>query len=165
METRFSVRVIPQSGDAYTLSASYILIATGSRPHRPENIPFDGWRVVDSDDIFALEHIPKSMVIVGAGVVGCEYACIFRALGVELTIVDASTRIMSYLDYEIAEELKQSMESMGVRFLLDTKIKQVEVKGPLVFAETNHETLETEVLFLRRVEFFFSPNRVKSIGN
>src|SRR5690606_10364325 len=110
IEDRFNVRVIPSSAPPFTLKGDYLLIATGSKPRRPANIPFDGWRVVDSDEILALENVPRSMVIYGAGVVGCEYACIFGALGVDVTVIDSRSRILQYLDSEIGNELQSSME-------------------------------------------------------
>ncbi|MDQ3234597.1 MAG: FAD-dependent oxidoreductase, partial [Pseudobdellovibrionaceae bacterium] len=118
-----------------------------SRPRRPLDMPFDGWRVVDSDDILRLESLPKSITVFGAGVVGCEYACIFSALGVATTIIDARTRIMQFIDQEVAEELKQSMEGLGVKFELGRQMQKMEVDGPLVRTTYNDLILETDIFF------------------
>lgn len=147
LENRFSVRVIPHSQGPYTINGDFILIATGSRPRRPSNVPFDGWRVVDSDEILALENVPKSMVIYGAGVVGCEYACIFSALGVDVTVIDCRSRILQYLDSEIGDELQKSMESLGVRFELGKTLDHIQILGPRVLTIAGDKTVESELLF------------------
>jgi len=147
LENRFSVRVVPPDSEPYTINGDYILISTGSRPRRPANIPFDGWRVVDSDEVLALENVPKSMVIYGAGVVGCEYACIFSALGVEVTVVDSRSRILQYLDREIGNELQNSMESLGVTFVLGKTLDHIQIIGPRVVTVAGDKTLDSEVLF------------------
>ena len=147
LENRFSVRVLPPDDEPFTVSGDVILISTGSRPRRPPNVPFDGWRVVDSDELLTLESVPKSMVIYGAGVVGCEYACIFSALGVTTTVVDSRPRILPYLDTEIGEELQKSMESIGVRFELGKPLTSIRVDGPRVLTVAGDKTLASELLF------------------
>jgi NAD(P) transhydrogenase len=148
LEHRHGVRVVTQEGATEILTAAYILIATGSRPRRPPDVPFDGWRVVDGDEVLRLEAVPKSVIIYGAGVIGCEYACIFAALGVQTTIVDGRTTIMQYADHEISLALKKSMEEQGIRFVLGAKMKDVRIKGPsVVIRLENEQSLESEVLF------------------
>lgn len=141
------IRINPLNGESYVVHTEFIVIATGSRPRRPLDMPFDGWRVIDSDDILRLESLPKSMTVFGAGVVGCEYACIFAALGVDTTIIDARTRIMQFIDQEIAEELKLSMQGLGVKFELGRQMKKLEVDGPIVRTTYNDLTLETDIFF------------------
>jgi NAD(P) transhydrogenase len=143
-----TVRITGQSGEVQDVEAHYILIGTGSRPRRPDEIPFDGWRVVDADQLLALTSVPKSLLIYGGGVIGCEYACIFRALGVETTIVDSRPTIMQYVDQETALALKASMEGSGINFQLGAKLQSVQVDGPKVHLtlEGNH-TETADVLF------------------
>jgi len=147
IEDQFSVRVVSAKVDPYVLTGRYLLVATGARPRRPPDIPFDGWRVVDSDEILQLEQVPSSMVIYGAGVVGCEYACIFAALGVQVTIIDSRSRILQYLDLEVANELKKSMEDMGVTFVLGKTLQKVKIKGPQVVVEADDYHVSAEVCF------------------
>ncbi len=147
IESPHEVRINPVDGETYLLKTAFILIATGSKPRRPPEIPFDGWRVVDSDDILRVESIPRSISIYGAGVIGCEYACIFAALGVKTYIVDSRTRIMQFMDQELGEELKKSMEEMGVIFELGHHLQRLEVEGPSVKAVYDGLTLETELFF------------------
>ena len=152
VETKNSVRV-NNDQESKLLEAKCIMVATGSRPRRPDNIPFDGWRIVDSDEILTLEHIPKSILVFGAGVIGCEYACIFRALGSKVVIVDARTRIMQSADQEVADELKRSMENMGVEFRLGYDLDHIETEGPKVVSHFQNENIESDL-------FFFSAGRV-----
>ncbi len=147
LENQFAVRVIGIDREPFTITAENILIATGSQPRRPTNIPFDGWRVVDSDEIFSLERVPRTLLIYGAGVIGCEYACIFRALGVDVTIADSRSRILQYLDSEVGAELQRSMEALGVKFVLGENLEQIKVKGPIVESKIGEQTFENDVLF------------------
>ena len=83
------------------LQADIILIATGSSPHRPSHVPFDDEFVCDSDSILRMTTMPKSLAIVGAGVIGCEYASIFAALDVEVHLIDGRTSLLPQIDSEI----------------------------------------------------------------
>lgn len=147
LENSHSVRVIREKNSSFVIEADRILIATGSRPRRPAEIPFDGWRVVDSDEMIHLEQIPNEMIIFGAGVIGCEFACIFAALGVKITLVDARSRIMQTMDKEIASELQSTMEHLGVRFILDSNFLSLSFDGPRVKATTTKGQLETDLVF------------------
>lgn len=147
IETRFSVRVISSEHESRILTTDFILIAGGSKPRRPTEIPFDGWRVVDSDEIFALECVPKSLLIYGAGVVGCEYACIYGAIGVDVTLIDSRSRILQYCDSEVVQELQVSMQSLGVKFIFDADLEHVSLKGPKVEVMCGPHTLEADLLF------------------
>lgn len=139
--------VTPDHGPAYHICSKYFVIATGSRPRRPDNIPFDGWRVVDSDEVLRLECVPKHMVIYGAGVIGCEYACIFSALGVDVILADSRDRLMAQSDFEIVKQLEKSMTEMGVKFRLGQELSTITPKGPKVQIQLTNETLESDVLF------------------
>ena len=99
------------------LHADRILIATGSYPFRPPNFPFHDPRVYDSNTVLMLHNIPPTMLVVGGGVIGCEYACIFAALGVEVTIVEKRDTLVGFLDDEVAAALRSRMEEAGIRIL------------------------------------------------
>ena len=103
-----------------------ILIATGSRPHRPLEIPFDDHYVFDSDSILTMDRIPRSLVVVGGGVIGCEYASIFAALGVNVVLVDGRERLLPFLDGEIVEHLRERLGSLGVKLVPGESVAQVE---------------------------------------
>jgi NAD(P) transhydrogenase len=99
------------------VSGDFILIATGSKPHRPPDIDFADDCIHDSDEILELTRLPKSLAVLGGGVIGCEYACMFAALGVEVTLVDARSEILPFLDLEIVARLKSAMQHLGIRLL------------------------------------------------
>lgn len=99
------------------VSTDIVLIATGSKPHRPADIDFsDDW-IHDSDEILTIHDLPTSLSILGGGVIGCEYACMFAALGVGVTLVDARSEILPFLDAEIVARLKAAMQKLGVRLV------------------------------------------------
>ena len=103
---------------ARRVTGEVILIATGSRPARPVGIDFSDPRIHDSDEILELESIPQSMTILGAGVIGCEYACMFAALGVRVTLVDSRRALLSFLDGELVDQLTSAMQRLGVEIRL-----------------------------------------------
>jgi len=121
-----TVSVTPDSGPAVTLTADVFLVASGSRPHRPGNFPFADPRVYDSNTILGIGDIPSTMLIAGGGVIGCEYACLFQALGVQVTLVEGRDRLLQFLDGEISQALAASMSKMGIRLLLNETIETVE---------------------------------------
>ncbi len=133
-----------------TLEAGVIVIATGTSPNRPTDVPFDGLAVFDSDTILQLPRMPRSMIVLGAGVIGIEYACIFAALGLEVTLVDTRPALLPYLDREIADRLEQEMRRMGVVVVHDDAHERIEVLGaepPRVGCSTRRGgRLEAEVL-------------------
>lgn len=104
-------------------TAEKILIAVGAEPHRPSNIEFNGTTIFDSDDILNLAKLPRDLTVVGGGVIGTEYASMFAALGVHVTIVDARKRLLGFVDEEIIECLQYQMRSMGVTLRLGEEVK------------------------------------------
>src|SRR6201990_3759644 len=91
-----------------------ILKTTGSKPHRPAEISFDNVHTFDSDTFLQMDRIPKSLAVIGGGVIGCEYASIFMALGVKVTLVDGRDRLLPFLDSEIADALRDRLKELGV---------------------------------------------------
>jgi NAD(P) transhydrogenase len=101
-------------GGRRRVEAPIILIATGSRPSRPADVPFDGECVFDTSTILALPRLPRSLTVLGAGVIGIEYASIFAALGIPVSLVDTRDRLLPYLDREIVAVLEQELGRLGV---------------------------------------------------
>ena len=101
-----------------------ILIATGSSPLRPAAFPFEHPRIWDSDQVVNMDFMPGRMAIVGGGVIGCEYACTFAALGVDVYLVDDRTELLSFLDSDIWSVLREAMTSLGVRFVTGERVVQ-----------------------------------------
>ncbi len=109
------------------LEGSVVLIATGSSPHRPSTVPFDDECVCDSDTILQIGKIPANLAVVGAGVIGCEYASIFAALGVEVHLVDARSTLLPHMDREIVRVLLGEMQTrLGVTLHLACEVQTIE---------------------------------------
>jgi NAD(P) transhydrogenase len=94
-----------------------IIIATGSQPRNPADVPFDNKTIVDSNSILMLDRIPKTMIILGGGVIGSEYATIFAALGVKVTLLDRGERLLKFLDHEITEQLKNNFPRGNINYV------------------------------------------------
>ena len=109
------------------LRGEIILIATGSTPQRPPEIAFDDVHVFDSDTFLQMKQIPRSLAVIGGGVIGCEYASIFMALGVQVTLVDGRDRLLPFLDSEISQRLRDRLASLGMNFLFNERPAKVEL--------------------------------------
>lgn len=114
-------------GERVTLSGDYIVIATGTRPVRPSGVEFDEKRVLDSDGILDLRSLPASMVVVGAGVIGIEYASMFAALGTKVTVVEKRDNMLEFCDPEIIEALKFHLRDLAVTFRFGEEVTAVDV--------------------------------------
>ena len=108
-------------------AARYIVIATGTKPARPAGVEFDEDRVLDSDGILDLKSIPTSMVVVGAGVIGIEYASMFAALGTKVTVVEKRDNMLDFCDPEIIEALKFHLRDLAVTFRFGEEVTAVDV--------------------------------------
>ena len=97
-----------------TITAEHVVVAVGSRPYRPENVNFDDPRIFDSDTILGLDHKPQTMTVYGAGVIGCEYASMFRNLGIKINLVNSRDGLLDFLDDEISDALSYHMREQGV---------------------------------------------------
>ncbi len=129
-----------------------ILVAVGTRPAPPPHVPVDGRTIWCSDDVLMLQEIPRSLTVVGAGVIGIEYACMFAALRVEVTLVDQRERLLEFLDREIVDELTHQMRSAGVTFRLGEKVEALEVSAAtppraIVQLESGKRLVSDAVLF------------------
>jgi NAD(P) transhydrogenase len=123
-----TVEVTSTDGVARRLTADVILVATGSSPYRPSDIPYDDDAVYDADGILRIHRLPRSVAVIGGGVIGCEYACMFAALGVEVHLIDPRPGLLPFLDKEMGERLADAMRSLGVMLHLERKHEHV-VRG------------------------------------
>ncbi|QSQ18713.1 Si-specific NAD(P)(+) transhydrogenase [Pyxidicoccus parkwayensis] len=143
-----TVRVLRQDGTERLISGDYILIATGSSPFRPQPYPFGDARVHDSDEILEIGRLPRSLVVVGAGVIGCEYACMFAALGIPVTLVDVKHEVLPFLDDEISALLAQRMKDIGIRLCFGQTVSAVAVPSsadePIRLTLSSGETVDTD---------------------
>ena len=121
--------VIDHTTGKMKVTAAHIVIATGTRPARPANVAFDDQTVVDSDGILKLDRVPASLVIVGAGVIGIEYASIFAALGCKVTVVERRDRMLEFCDEEIVQALQYHLRDLAVSFRFRETVAAVEAHG------------------------------------
>jgi NAD(P) transhydrogenase len=126
-EDPHAIRVRSDDHPDRLLAGDVILIATGSRPYRPSEVPLDDRVVMDSDTVLHMDRIPKSLAIVGAGVIGCEYASMFSALGIEVTLLGGRDRLLPFLDHEIGDRLRRQMAELGVRMRLGAGVERYEL--------------------------------------
>ena len=123
-EDPHTVRVTREHEPDRLLTGDVILVATGSVPGRPKDVPFDDPRVHDSDEILEMRNLPRSMAVIGAGVIGCEYTTIFAALGIKTSLIDGRDRLLGFLDAEVAEQLKAQMGLLGVDLRLKESVSR-----------------------------------------
>lgn len=122
-----TVRVRHADGTDLDLTAEIVLIATGSSPYHPPEVPFDHRLIYDSDSILRMDRIPRTMAVVGGGVIGTEYASVFTALGVKVTLVEGRDRLLPFVDGEIASRLQEQLERLGLRFVFGDRVKSIAV--------------------------------------
>src|SRR5579863_1012608 len=120
---------VDQSGKTERYEAKYFVIATGSRPYRPDFVDFDNPRVLDADTVLNMHHIPKSITIIGAGTIGCEYATMFSNMGGKENLVNTRQVLLDFLDKEISNALDYLMRERGVRIRLSEVLCGVESSG------------------------------------
>ena len=118
------------------LTANKFLLGVGTQPARPEHVPFNERNVLCSDQLLKLNQLPKSMIVVGGGVIGCEYACIMATLGVRVTLVEGRNNVLGFLDREIAEAFQYHMRGSGITLRMGEK-----VEGIAEVTNDNGETL------------------------
>jgi NAD(P) transhydrogenase len=116
-------------GEDRVVSAEKIVVATGTRPHRPESVEFDNNTILDSDGLLLMDRLPASIVVVGAGIIGIEYASMFAALGSKVTVVEKRHRLLDFVDAQIAEGLQYHLRDLGVVFRFGETVTAVERHG------------------------------------
>ncbi len=141
-----TVVVLGDDGHERTLRARVILIATGSRPHHPQGLPFDDPDVHDSETILSIDRLPEHLVVVGGGPVGTEYASIFSALGVDVTLVDRGSRLLPILDAEISHALADSLEGSGARLMFESQVDSVTRTAEGLAVHVGEETLRADAV-------------------
>lgn len=123
-----TVTVQTDDGQITELPTDYVLIATGSSPFRPPDVPFDHDNIVDSDSILEMNHIPGSLGVIGGGVIGSEYASLFTALGVRVTLVDGRDRLLPFVDGEIARRLQAQLQDLGLNFVFNDRVNPQSIR-------------------------------------
>jgi NAD(P) transhydrogenase len=136
-----------RSNVLFRIKTEYILIASGSKPRNPTGVPFDSEKVLDSTRLLSIDHVPRTLIVLGGGIVGSEYASFFAALGTQVTVVDRRERLLPLLDEEIGLALQKALGSLGLKVEANRefeKIDKTEDGVKLTFKEG--DTLEAEML-------------------
>ena len=144
-----TVELTGGGGTPRRITSEVFLVATGSRPHHPPDIPFDDEDVDDSDTVLQIDRLPATMLVVGGGVIGCEYASMFAAMGVAVTLVEGRPKLLSFLDSEIGERLRGAMQALGVTFHLGQttqSLRRVAGRGLVTTLSNGLEIVAEKVL-------------------
>lgn len=116
-------------GASQLFTAGTIVVATGSRPRNPKEIPVDHEHILDSDSLLSMLYLPQSLAVIGGGVIGCEYASIFALLGVEVTLIDRAPYPLQFMDKELVEQFVKGLENYGSHYLGESEIAEVRWDG------------------------------------
>jgi len=145
-----TLELVRDAAVAERLRGEKIVIATGSSPSRPPEFPFEHARIYDSDEILALASIPKSLAVVGAGVIGSEYASTFAALGTEVHLIDGRDVLLPFLDAEFSTALAAAMAANGIRFHWKERVKacRAPATGDLTLELSSGALLATDAVFV-----------------
>jgi NAD(P) transhydrogenase len=132
------------------IRGDFFIISIGSAPLRPPLYPFDHIRVLDSDEIVEMAAVPKSLAVVGAGVIGSEYACTFAALGVSVDLIDGRDTLLPFLDLEVSKSLETAMRDLGIRFHWKEQVTKCEVPetGDLSLTMSSGKVLKSEAVLV-----------------
>jgi NAD(P) transhydrogenase len=144
-----TIVVTDEAGREAHYTADKVIIATGTRPARPSTVEFDERTVIDSDGIIKLERVPDSMVVVGAGVIGIEYASMFAALGTKVTVVERRDRMLEFCDLEVVEALKYHLRDLAVTFRFREVVASVErhARGAIAVLESGKRIAADTVMY------------------
>ncbi|MCD7110426.1 Si-specific NAD(P)(+) transhydrogenase [Rhizobium sp. DKSPLA3] len=121
-----TMQVVKEDGEVMQITGTSILLAVGTKPFRPDYIPFDGKTVLDSDELLDIDELPRSMAVIGAGVIGIEYATIFSALDTAVTIIDPKSTMLDFIDKEIVEDFTYQLRDRNMKLHLGQKADKVE---------------------------------------
>ncbi len=117
------------NGTTHAFTGDTIVIATGSRPRVPENTPVDHEHILDSDSILSMIYVPRSLIVLGGGVIACEYASMFALLGTKVTLIDQADRPLRFLDPELTDRFLHAFEGHGGTYLGDQKVTELKWDG------------------------------------
>jgi NAD(P) transhydrogenase len=143
------IEIEDAAGDIKRVTGDKFVIAVGTRPARPASVQFDGATVVDSDQILGMDRVPASMVVVGAGVIGIEYASMFAALGTKVTVIESRASMLDFCDREVIEALQYQLRERGVTFRFSERVQTVErhPSGTLTVLESGKRIPADTVLY------------------
>lgn len=143
-----TIEVTSDTGDKRRFSSSHLLIACGTTPFRPDYVPFNGTSVIDSDELIDMTALPRSMAVIGAGVIGVEYATIFSALDVAVTLIEPRASFLDFIDKELIEEFVHDLRDRNVALRLGSAVTDITVKpdGRVATTLANGRTVTSDML-------------------
>jgi len=153
------VRLTTDAEETSEVTFDHALISVGTRPHRPDNVPFDGKRVFDSDEVLELTRLPRTLTVIGGGVIGVEYATIFSALDVPVTLVEPRETILDFVDRELVDDFIHQLRDRGVTVRLGSAIKEV------VSGETGAEVRLVDGRTVKSDAVLYAAGRSGNIGS
>jgi len=153
-----AVEVADEAGAIRHYHGDRIILAVGTTPHRPAHIPFDGETVVDADEILDLKRLPRSLAVIGASVIGIEYATIFSALDVKVTVIEPNESLLGFVDRELVDEFIHDLRDRGVNLRFQSKVKSVTRGAPCIVALEDHREIAADMVL-------FAAGRTGSTAN
>ncbi len=143
------ISVTGAQGEVLEFSADRFILAVGTEPYRPVDVPFDGEAVLDPDDSLDLPRLPRSLCVIGAGVIGIEYATIFSALDVKVTVIDPAPALLPFVEQELVDEFVHDVRDRGMTLRLKAKVARVERlgEGALLHLEDGRQVRAEMVLY------------------
>ncbi|MEP7209322.1 MAG: Si-specific NAD(P)(+) transhydrogenase [Alphaproteobacteria bacterium] len=144
-----TIEVAGERGMSY-FTADRFILAVGTVPYRPPHIPFDGETILDADEILDLKRLPRSLAVIGGSVIGIEYATIFSALDVKVTVIDPADRVLPFIDRELVDEFVHDMRDRGMTLRFESTVKSAKRTGPdacLIELEDGRQIWSEMILF------------------
>jgi NAD(P) transhydrogenase len=143
------ISVTTDTGEIRVYEGEKFLIAVGTRPHRPADVPFDGVNVLDSDEIIDMTRLPRSLTVIGGGVIGVEYATIFSALDVAVCLVEARSSFLEFIDHELVEDFLHQLRDRGMAIRFGARVERIEMHGgwPVVMLEGGRRVRSEMLLY------------------
>jgi NAD(P) transhydrogenase len=142
-----TIEVTKDDGEVLQVQAQSVLLAVGTRPFKPSHIPFDGVSIIDSDEILEIKELPRSMIVIGAGVIGIEYATIFSALDTVVTVVEPRDTMLDFIDKEIVEDFTYQLRDRNMKLIFGQTVEGVEkVDGKCRVTLKNGRVLTAEMV-------------------
>ncbi|MDM7980352.1 MAG: Si-specific NAD(P)(+) transhydrogenase [Rhizobium sp.] len=142
-----TIEVTKEDGEVLQVQAASVLLAVGTRPFKPSHIPFDGVSIIDSDEILEIKELPRSMIVIGAGVIGIEYATIFSALDTVVTVVEPRDTMLDFIDKEIVEDFTYQLRDRNMKLIFGQTVEGVEkVDGKCRVTLKNGRVLTAEMV-------------------
>lgn len=155
-----TIEIIKNDGETLRVTGQSILLTVGTRPYRPSHIPFDGKTILDSDEILEIDQLPRSIIVIGAGVIGIEYATIFSALDVQVTVIEPRDRMLEFIDKEIVDDFTYQLRDRNMKLIFGQKADTVskEDNGKCLVTISNGRSFKADMVL-------YAAGRIGAVDN